>query len=77
VKTVPFFTFLRLSTCLCDFEQVLCDFKHFRVLPPFLHVLGALTRKIVRFYELKRIFNNHDPILKPEMHACVMECRKM
>jgi len=59
VKTVPFFTFLRFSTCLCDFEQVLCDFKHFRVLPPFLHVLGALTRKIVRFYELKRIFNNH------------------
>jgi hypothetical protein len=61
VKTVPFFTFLRFSTCLCDFEQVLCYFKHFQVLPPFLHVLGALTRKIVRFYELKRIFNNHGP----------------
>ena len=58
-ENVTFFTFLRFSTVLCDFEQVLCDFNDFRVLPPFLHVLWVLTRKIVRFYELKRIFNNH------------------
>jgi hypothetical protein len=58
-ENVMFLTFLRVVTVLCDFEQVLCDFNDFRVLPPFLHVLWVLTRKIVRFYELKRIFNNH------------------
>jgi predicted phage gp36 major capsid-like protein len=31
-ENVTFFTFLRFST-------VLCDFNDFRVLPPFLHVL--------------------------------------
>jgi hypothetical protein len=28
-------------------------------LPPFVHVLWVSTRKIIRFDELKRIFNNH------------------
>jgi hypothetical protein len=58
-ENVMFLMFLRDVTVLCDFEQVLCDFNDFRVLPPFLHILWVLTRKIVRFYELKHIFNNH------------------
>ena len=37
----------------------LTDFTGFRVLTPILHVLCVLTCKIERFYELKRIFNNH------------------
>jgi len=41
----------------------LIDFTDFRVLTPSLHVLWVLTRKIVQFYELKRIFNNHVGVL--------------
>jgi hypothetical protein len=37
------------------------DFIDFRFLTPILHVFCVLTRKIGRFYELKRIFNNHGP----------------
>jgi len=51
-ENVMFLTFLRDVT-------VLCNFNDFRVLPPFLHILWVLTRKIVWFYELKHIFNNH------------------
>jgi len=66
-ENITFLMFLWVVTVLCNFEPVLCDFNDFRVLPPFLHVLWVLTRKIVRFYELKRItilrvkriFNNH------------------
>jgi hypothetical protein len=36
------------------------DFVGFQVLTPILHVFCVLTRKIGRFYELERIFNNHD-----------------
>jgi len=58
-ENTMFLTFLRVVTILCDFEPVLCDFNDFRVLPPFVHVLWVSTRKIIRFDELKRIFNNH------------------
>jgi len=48
---------------LTCFYASLTDFTDFRVLTSILHVLCVLTHKIGRFYELKRIFNNHNPLL--------------
>jgi hypothetical protein len=60
-ENVTCLMFFAISRILCDFNPFLCDFTDFRFLSPFLHVLWGLTSKIVRFYELKRIFNNYDP----------------
>jgi len=60
---------LMFFTSLPDFMRVwpgLTDFTDFQVLTPILHILYPLTRKIVRFYKSKRIFNNHDL----QLYAC-------
>lgn len=68
-ENVMFLTFLRVDLVLYEFDPVLCDFNNFLVLFLFLHVLWVLTRKIVTrkiviFYELNRIFNNNDSTVK-------------
>jgi hypothetical protein len=42
------------------FIRVWPNFTGFRVWTSILHVFCVLTRKIERFYELIRIFNNHE-----------------
>jgi hypothetical protein len=54
-----FFTFLPSQPVFLRVWPSQPDFAGFRVLTPILHVFCVLTRKIGRFYELKRIFNNH------------------
>ena len=49
-------------TELTEFDQVwssLTEFDHFRVFNSILHVICELTRKIVRFYESTRDFDNN------------------
>jgi len=43
-----------------DFTWFQPDFINFRVFKTILHIKHILTRKIVRFYELNRDFNNLD-----------------
>jgi hypothetical protein len=43
-----------------DFLRFQPDFTHFQFFQTIQHVKHVLTRKIVRFYELKRNFNNLD-----------------
>jgi hypothetical protein len=72
-----FSTHLMFFTCLSDFMWVwpgLTDFTGFWVLIPISHVLHVLTRKIVWFYESKRIFNNHGCILPVLiLHSCTFD----
>ena len=56
---ITFFMFFTSQPVFMRVWPSQLDFAGFRVLTPILHVFCVLTRKIGRFYELKRIFNNH------------------
>ena len=57
-KSVLKSRFCAISSDFCDFTPIQPDFTHFQFFQSIQHVKHVLTRKIVRFYELKHDFNN-------------------
>ena len=58
VKSAVKSRFFAILSDFTDFTQFQPDFINFRVFKAIRHVKYILTRKIVRFYELNRDFNN-------------------
>jgi len=58
VKSVLKSRFCAISSDFCDFTWFQPDFIHFWFFQAIQPVMHVLTRKIVRFYESKRDFNN-------------------
>ena len=58
VKSVLKSRFCAISSDFNDFTRFQPDFTHFRFFQTIQHVKHVLTRKIIRFYESKRDFNN-------------------
>jgi hypothetical protein len=59
-KSVLKSRFCAISSDFYDFTRFQPDFIHFLFFQAIQHVMHVLTRKIVRFYESKRDFNNID-----------------
>ena len=59
-KSVLESRFCAISSDFCDFTRFQPDFTPFRFFQAIQPVMHVLTRKIVRFYESKRDFNNLD-----------------
>jgi hypothetical protein len=59
-KSVLKSQFCAISSDFCDFTRFQPDFTNFWFFQVIQHVKHVLTRKIVRFYESKRDFNNLD-----------------
>ena len=57
-KSVMKSRFCAISFDFCDFTRFQPDFTHFWFFQAIQPVMHVLTRKIVRFYESKRDFNN-------------------
>jgi len=57
-KSVLKSRFCAISSNFCDFTRFQPDFTHFWFFQAIQPVMHVLTRKIVRFYESKRDFNN-------------------
>jgi hypothetical protein len=57
-KSVLKSRFFAISPDVNDFTRFQPDFTHFRFFQTIQHAKHVLTRKIVRFYESKRDFNN-------------------
>jgi hypothetical protein len=57
-KSVLKSRFCAISSDFCNFTWFQPDFTHFRFFQAIQPVMHVLTRKIVRFYESKRDFNN-------------------